>query len=90
MATKKGKEEYKPRVPKRLFAIASPHSIGGVSMFDAAEKITADTVVNFFSEEQLINNAVIKLKQDIVSLIPYFQANLAAHRKAPTERRVGY
>lgn len=63
MATKKGKDEYKPRVPKRLFGIASPHSIGGVSMFDAAEKITANTVVNFFSEEQLINNAVIKLKQ---------------------------
>ena len=68
MATKKSKderkrEEYKPRVPKRLFAIASPHSIGGVSMFDMAEQISAGTVANFFSEKQLIYRAVDMLKQ---------------------------
>ena len=68
MATKKSKEEkkkaeYKPPVPKRLFAIASPHSIGGVSMFDMAEQISAGTVANFFSEKQLIYTAVDMLKQ---------------------------
>ena len=62
MASKKEKEEYKPSVPERLFALASPHSLGGVSMFDAVDRIAADTVVNFFSEEQVIYGAVNKLK----------------------------
>ena len=60
MASKK--EEYNPTVPERLFAIASPHSIGGVSMFDALDRINAESVVNFFSEEKVIYDAVNKLK----------------------------
>jgi len=60
MAAKKDTGEVK--VPPKLFANASPHSIGGVSMFAAGDQINADTVANFFSEEQLVANAVEKLK----------------------------
>jgi subtilisin family serine protease len=58
----KTKKKEKPTVPKRIFANASPLSIGGVSMFDAREWINAETVVNFFSEEQLIYRAIDKLQ----------------------------
>jgi hypothetical protein len=49
-------------LPERIFAIASPKSVGGVSLFDAQTQITAETVVNFFSDEELINRAVGRLR----------------------------
>lgn len=50
------------KVPAKLFANVSPHSIGGVSLYAAGAQINADTVVNFFSEEKLVTSAVEKLK----------------------------
>ena len=47
----------------RIFAQASPRSIGGVSLFDAGDQISAETVPNFFSEENIINAAVARLQQ---------------------------
>lgn len=49
-------------IPRRIFAQASPHSIGGTSMFDAGERICADTVPNFASEEDLIERSVLRLR----------------------------
>jgi Subtilase family len=49
-------------LPRKVYAIASPHSLGGVSMFDAQGQINSDTVTNFFSEEELINRAVTRLQ----------------------------
>lgn len=51
-----------PKPPEKLFAIASPHSLGGVSMFEAGAQINASTVGNFYSEQKLISSAVDKLK----------------------------
>ncbi len=39
-------------IPRRIFAHASPHSIGGVSMFAAQEQIHAGTVANFTSRRR--------------------------------------
>jgi subtilisin family serine protease len=50
-------------IPERIFAQASPRSIGGVSLFDAGSQITAETVPNFFSEESVVNRAVALLQQ---------------------------
>ncbi|MBN1372714.1 MAG: S8 family serine peptidase [Anaerolineaceae bacterium] len=50
------------KVPERLFATASPLSVGGVSLFDAGARINANTVANFYSEEKIIYNAVSKLR----------------------------
>ena len=55
-------EDYKQVVPEWLFAIASPHSQGGVSLFDAGAQINAQTVANFFSEERLVHSAIDKLE----------------------------
>jgi subtilisin family serine protease len=50
-------------LPRRVYAIASPHSIGGVSMFEAQSQITAETVSNFFSEPDIIDRAVARLQE---------------------------
>ncbi len=53
----------KPVVPPLIYAQASPRSIGGVSLFEAQSQISADTVVNFTSEQNLVNRAVTQLQQ---------------------------
>jgi hypothetical protein len=49
-------------MPTRIFAQASPRSIGGVSMFEAMGTINANTVANFQSEPRLIDEAVNRLR----------------------------
>lgn len=44
--------------PRRIYAIASPHSIGGVSMFEAGELINSETVGNFDSDPNVVARAV--------------------------------
>lgn len=66
-------------VPAKIYAQASPKSIGGVSMFDVAASspdnffsfsaeqafsaINAENVVNFFSEETVVRRAVTQLQE---------------------------
>jgi hypothetical protein len=50
-------------IPERIFAVASPRSIGGVSLFEAQGQINSDTVQNFFSEQDLITSATMRLQQ---------------------------
>jgi hypothetical protein len=47
--------------PPRIYAQVSPHSVGGVSMFDYGEMISAETVANFTSEEHIMSAAAAKL-----------------------------
>lgn len=48
--------------PKLIFANASPLSVGGVSMFEAGHRISAETVANFVSEEEIVARAVTRLR----------------------------
>lgn len=66
-------------IPDKIFAQASPRSIGGVSMFDVASQsndsfyaletgqafsnINSQNVVNFFSDETIVREAVAKLQE---------------------------
>jgi subtilisin family serine protease len=50
------------RLPHRIYGIASPHSVGGVSMFEAQDKITSETVRNFFSDEDVIRRSETRLR----------------------------
>lgn len=50
-------EHKKPAMPKKIFAQASPRSVGGVSMFEAMGNITVETVANFQSERVIIDQA---------------------------------
>jgi hypothetical protein len=50
-------------MPKKIFAQASPKSIGGVSMFDAMTSINSGTVFGFQSERGTIDSAVNQLHE---------------------------
>ncbi len=47
--------------PDKIFAQVSPHSIGGVSMFEGGVEVNADNAANFTSEQSLINATAGKL-----------------------------
>jgi subtilisin family serine protease len=49
-------------VPDRIFAQASPRSVGGLSMFEAQHQIHSGTISNFFSDEEVVNRAVNRLQ----------------------------
>lgn len=53
----KKKKEKAGVMPERIFAQVSPRSIGGLSMFDALGEINVDTVDNFQSERDVIDEA---------------------------------
>jgi len=50
-------------LPPRIYANVSPHSIGGVSMFEGQHQIHAGTVTNFFSDGEVVNAAVSRLQE---------------------------
>jgi Subtilase family len=50
-------------MPELLFAQASPHSVGGTSLFDAGAAVSQDTVVNFLSEDELVRAATLRLQE---------------------------
>lgn len=50
-------------LPSKIFAQVSPRSIGRVSMFEAQNQIQSDTVGNFFSEAEAVNEAVARLQE---------------------------
>ena len=60
---KKSKKAGTLTMPKKIFAQASPKSIGGISMFDAMTSINSNTVAGFQSERQIIDTAVNKLRK---------------------------
>ncbi|GJM74481.1 hypothetical protein HMSSN036_66970 [Paenibacillus macerans] len=51
-------------LPQVIYAVASPKSKGGVSLFDAPFPVTSDHVSEFHSEPDLIEAAVNKLKAE--------------------------
>ncbi len=49
-------------LPDRIFAQASPRSVGGLSLFSATD-VSASNVVNFASEDHVIYDAVARLQE---------------------------
>jgi hypothetical protein len=68
-ATKAPAKKAAPRrasaasLPPVVYAQASPHSIGGLSMFDAVQPITSANAVAFMSEERLLRDAATRLQR---------------------------
>lgn len=59
-------------LPERIFAEASPRSLGGESLLEAG-KVTVDNVVAYFSEEQVITEAAQRLGEagfEVLHLAP--------------------
>lgn len=72
--------------PPRIFAQASPRSIGGVSLFDASQ-INAATVANFYSAPDVVSRAAVRLREagfDVLQVTP-MTINIAG--SADTYRR---
>ncbi|HEU0078134.1 MAG TPA: S8 family serine peptidase, partial [Longimicrobiaceae bacterium] len=70
-------------VPERIFAQASPHSIGGVSMFDAQDRIDSSVAASFFSEGDLVPRAASMLREagfDVLQVSPT-SINIAGPRE---------
>jgi hypothetical protein len=61
-APEKAADAPPPTVPPRIFAQASPRSLGGVSLFDAQQLITSDTAPNFYSDEETMERAANRLQ----------------------------
>ncbi|MDW7761915.1 MAG: S8 family serine peptidase [Acidobacteriota bacterium] len=79
----KAKKKTRPAMPARIFAMASPRSVGGVSMFDAVGGIRAGTVGGFQSEPKRIKEAVRRLSAagfEILQVNP-FTINIAGSQK---------
>jgi hypothetical protein len=57
------KKKKESAIPKVIYAQASPKSVGGVSMFESQGQITAQSVENFVSEDDVIDRAVERLQQ---------------------------
>ena len=70
-------------VPGRIYAQASPHSIGGVSMFDAQDRIDSSSAASFFSEGELLLRATSMLREagfDVLQVSPT-SINIAGPRE---------
>src|SRR5437660_3877909 len=78
----------KSALPPKIFANVSPHSVGGVSLFEAQHQIQAETVHNFFSDGDVVNAAVARLQEagfDILQISPLtinIAGTAAQYRKA--------
>lgn len=60
--TSKRARTRRTEFPDRLFAIASPLSTGGVSMFEVEEPIASDIVGHFSSDDEVTRRAVLRLQ----------------------------
>ncbi len=52
----------RPRFPRRIYAVASTRSIGGVSMFDSNARIDADNIADFDSAPGVAEAAAARLE----------------------------
>jgi hypothetical protein len=50
------------KIPDRIFANASPRSLGSISLFDARAMIDHRTVAHFQSDPELVQRAAYRLQ----------------------------
>jgi Subtilase family len=50
-------------MPDVVYAQASPRSVGGLSLFEAAVPVTKEVAVDYASEAPVVRNAVVRLRQ---------------------------
>lgn len=55
-------DQQAPPLPERIYAQASPRSIGGTSLFDPEAVIQSDTVHRFASEASVVQEAAARLR----------------------------
>ena len=89
MATKKpaksksAKTQSTSPIPDIIYAQASPHSLGGVSLFEGGARIDSNTYANFNCDPDLMNQAAIALQEAGFTILQISQQtiNIAGSRK---------
>lgn len=80
MITEKQVPEDKNSLPPLVYAEASIHSTGGMSLFETTEPITPENVTQFHNKPEFVDTTVKKLKQagfDVLQVGPT-SVNIAA------------
>src|SRR4029453_15704627 len=85
-STDKG-ELSKDPLPPTIYAQVSPRSVGGVSMFEGQDQINSTTVFNFFSEGDLVNAAVARLREAGFEILQISPLTINIAGSAATYRR---
>src|SRR5438876_6354496 len=77
-----------PAMPPVVYAEASVRSIGGVSLFEAPGLITSDNVQNFYSQSQLVQSAVEKLRTEGFQVLHVGDTSISIGAPAEVYERV--
>jgi hypothetical protein len=75
-------------VPELVYAEVSVRSVGGVSLFETPGLITSETVPNFYSESQLVNSAVERLRTEGFEVLQVGQTTITIAAPAEVYERV--
>ena len=88
MAEKAKPTKGAPTMPSVVYAEASVRSVGGVSLFETPGLVTSETVPNFYSESQLVNSAVERLRTEGFEVLQVGQATITIAAPAGVYERV--
>lgn len=81
-------EQSIQKLPPILYAEASVHSVGGVSLFRTSDLITNENVNSFYSEPQLIKLAVDKLRSEGFNVLAQGQITITISAAPEVYERV--
>ncbi len=88
MAEKAKPKKGAPTMPPVVYAEASVRSVRGVSLFETPELVTSDTVPDFYSESQLVNSAVERLRTEGFKVLQVGQVTITIAAPAEVYKRV--
>lgn len=86
--SKSKKDSMSSQMPPIVYAVASVKSVGGQSMFDAPHLIDSETVVNYYSESQLTNLAVERLRAEGFTILDVGDTTISIGASADVYERV--
>lgn len=88
MAKKVKVKKVAPKMPPVVYAEASVRSVGEVSLFEIPGLVTSETVQNFYSESQLVNSAVERLRTEGFEVLQVGQATITIAAPVKVYERV--
>lgn len=77
-----------PSVPSLVYAEVSVRSVGGSSLFETPSLITSENVNNFYSDSQLVNTAIDRLRTEGFEVLQVGSATISIAAPAEVYERV--
>lgn len=87
MAGKAKPKKGAPTMPPVVYAEASVRSVGEVSLFETPQLVTSETVPTFYSESQLVNSAVERLRTEGFEVLQVGDTTISLAAPAKTYER---